>query len=299
MIFGKYSVPISHSGKVLFPHMGFSKADVLNYYMSVSEYFIYYSRMRPVSMQRFPDGIEGEGFFQKKAGNYFPDWIPLVEVPKEGGSVKMVMINNKATLAYLCNQDVIAHHLWLSRADQIKYPDQLIFDLDPPQGNFELVREAALSLHEMLLELDLLPFVKTTGSRGLHVVVPIRRHYPFEKTRELAKGIGGVLARRYPSKFTTSIRKEERKGRLFLDYLRNGYAQTAVAPYSLRAIEGAPVAMPIAWSEVSDPDLHSRKYTLGNAAEKLQRDGDAWEGMRKSARSLRKAMKALGLNEGS
>lgn len=299
MKFGKYSVPISHSGKVLFPHTGYSKAEVLNYYMSVSEYFIYYSRMRPISMQRFPKGIEEEGFFQKQAGNYFPDWIPDLEVKKEGGSVKMVMVNNKATLAYLCNQDVITYHLWLSRADRIKLPDQLIFDLDPPQGNFELVREAALVLQKMLSEFGLIPFVKTTGSRGFHVVVPVRRQYPFEKTRELARKIGDILAERYPSKFTTSIRKEERRGRLFLDYLRNGYAQTAVAPYSLRAIEGAPVAMPIAWSEVSDPNLHPRKYTLGNAAEKLQRDGDAWKGMRKSARSLRKAMKALGINEGS
>ncbi len=299
MFFGKYSVRISHPGKVLFPRMGISKADLLNYYMSVADYFIYHSRMRPVSMQRFPGGIGEEGFFQKKAGDYFPGWIPVVEVPKEGGSLKMVMVNNKATLAYLCNQDVIAHHLWLSRADRIRQPDQLIFDLDPPRGNFDLVREAALALYEMLSGLDLLPFVKTTGSRGLHVVVPLRRQYPFEKTRELARQIAEVLAGRYPSKFTTSIRKEERRGCLFLDYLRNGYAQTAVAPYSLRAIEGAPVAMPIAWSEVRDPDLHPRKYTINNSVEKLKRDGDAWKGMRKSARSPEKAMKALGISDKS
>ncbi len=296
MIFGKYSVRISHPNKMLFARTGISKEELLNYYMSVADFFIYHSRMRPLSMQRFPDGIEGTGFFQKKAGDYFPDWIPTLEVPKEGGSLRMVMVNNKATLAYLCNQDVITHHLWLSRADRIKYPDQLIFDLDPPRGNFELVREAALALHDMLSELGLMSFVKTTGSRGLHVVVPLRRQYLFEQTRELARQIAGELAGRYPSKFTTSIRKEDRRGRLFLDYLRNGYAQTAVAPYSLRAIEGAPVAMPIRWSEVRDPALHPRKYTLRNVHEKLQREGDAWKGMRKSARSLKKAMKALGLS---
>ena len=296
MNFANYSFDITHPRKILFHVSGISKSDVLNYYMSVAGFFIYHSRMRPVSMQRFPQGIQEKGFFQKNAGDYFPDWIPRVEVPKEDGSLKMVMINNKATLAYLCNQDVITHHLWLSRADRLKYPDQLIFDLDPPQGNFELVREAALALHEMLSELGLIAFVKTTGSRGLHVLVPLRRQYHFDQTRNLARQIAEVLAARFPSRFTTAIRKEDRRGRLFLDYLRNGYAQTAVAPYSLRAIEGAPVAMPVTWAEIRDPALHARKYTIKNSVEKLKREGDAWKGLKRWARSPKIAMKVFGID---
>ncbi len=297
MKIGGYEVAITHPEKILFPESGISKQELIDYYLKVSHYFLRYSKDRPVSMQRFPNGIGKPGFFQKKAGEYFPEWIPTLDVPKEGGSVRMVLINNKATLAYLSNQDVITHHLWLSRADRLHNPDHFIFDLDPPKGNFELVREAALYLREFLISLGLVPFVKTTGSKGLHVVIPVKREYEFDQTRQLARRIGEEMARQFPEKYTVEIRKEERKGRLFMDYLRNGYAQTAVAPYSVRAKEGAPVAMPISWEEVKDPGLYSQKYTIRNALEKLEKEADPWKDFFDSAASLRHAMKQLGLSE--
>jgi len=290
-------VKITHPDKILFPESGISKKELIDYYLAVGEFFLGYSKDRPVSMQRFPNGIGKPGFFQKKAGDYFPDWIPTLDVPKEAGTVRMVLINNKATLAYLTNQDVITHHLWLSRADQLRVPDHFIFDLDPPKGNFELVREAALYLHDFLPNLGLVPFVKTTGSKGLHVVIPVKREFEFDQTRQLARRIGEEMARQFPEKFTVDIRKEDRKGRLFMDYLRNGYAQTAVGPYSVRAKEGAPVAMPISWEEVKDPALYSQKYNIRNAMDKLNSEPDPWEEFYRSARSLKPAMKALGLDQ--
>jgi bifunctional non-homologous end joining protein LigD len=185
------------------------------------------------------------------------------------------------------DQGLVTPHIWLSRADKLHRPDKLIFDLDPPGSDFEPVRAAAQALHDLLPELGLAPFVMTTGSRGAHVVAPLDRSADFDVVRSFAKDVSQVLAQRYPDRLTVETRKAKRQGRLFLDTLRNAYGQNSVAPYGVRAKPGAPVATPIDWDELSDPDLHSQSYTVKNIFRRLGQKEDPWKGYMRHARSLR------------
>ncbi len=291
--FGRYTVEISHRGKVLFPDAGVTKGDLVDYYREVADPMLPYLEDRPVSMQRFPDGIGEEGFYQKAISDYFPDWIDRVEVKKEGGRVTHVVCQNEATLVYLANQACITPHVWLSRKDRLHHPDRMIFDLDPPTDEFAPVRRGARALRELLEELDLTPFVMTTGGRGLHVVVPLHRGAGFNDVRAFARDVAELLARREPDRFTTETRKNKRKGRLFLDYLRNAYAQTAVPPYAVRARKGAPVAMPLRWEELGRSGLRGGSYDVGNALRRMGRVEDPWKGIQRRARSLSGPRKKL------
>jgi bifunctional non-homologous end joining protein LigD len=197
---------------------------------------------------------------------------------------------------YLANQACIAFHGWLSRKDALRRPDQLVFDLDPAGGGFESVRFAAHVVRQLLDELECRSFCKTTGSRGLHVVVPLRRDSDFDEVRELAHDIAEVAADREPRRLTTKTRKDARRGRLFLDYLRNSYAQHAVVPYSLRALPGAPVATPLDWSELEDAHMDARRFRLDNVFRRLGQKDDPWQGWRRHAVSsvaLRRRLQAL------
>jgi DNA ligase D-like protein (predicted polymerase) len=194
---------------------------------------------RPLVMERLPDGIAGEAFYQKQVGGHFPDWITTLRVRrKRGGSQELVVCDRKATLAYLADQACLTPHLWLSRRDRLDTPDQLVIDLDPPGRDFAPVRRAALYVKELLDELELFALVKTTGSRGLHVHLPLRREQEFSAVRAFARDLAALLVRRHPQQLTTAARKAARHGRVYLDVARNAYAQTAVAPYAVRAREG-------------------------------------------------------------
>lgn len=290
---GPYTVDLSNLDKVFYPEDGITKGDVVEYYRRVAEWMLPHLRDRPLMMQRFPDGIAGKSFYQKEAGAYFPEWIDRVEVDKEGGSVIHAVCNNTATLVYLANQACITPHVWLSRQDRIHHPDQLIFDLDPPAGDFESVRFAAKSLATLLAELDLPSFCKTTGSKGLHVAVPLDRKSDFDTVRKLAAEMAGVLARREPQKLTVETHKKKRGARLFLDYLRNSYAQTAVAPYALRPQRHAPVATPIDWAELDDKQLTSTRFHLKNIFQRLGQKQDPWKDIRRKAVSASAAQERL------
>lgn len=288
MKFGKYSFEASRLDKVLFPEAGIDKEALIDYYVDVSGYMLPHLKNRPIAMHRFPDGIAGEGFFQKEVPDYFPAWIDRVSVErKEKGPIDMVIADKKATLAYLANQACIALHGWLGRRDHLDKPDKLVFDLDPPKGDFELVMKAARILHRFLEEeAKVTSFVMTTGSEGLHVVVPLRGEVGFDQVRQRAKSICDRLAEANPEELTTETRKDKRKGRLFLDYLRNAYGQHSVAPYSLRAIEGAPVATPLDWDELSGLERGSQTYTIKNIFRRLSQKGDPWKGMWRHAVKL-------------
>lgn len=273
-------IEITHPDKLLYPEAGISKRRVVEYYRRVAEVMLPHVRGRPVSLQRFPEGLDAEGFYQKDVPRYFPDWIERVEVPKkEGGSLHQLAIDNAATLVYLANQDCLTPHVWLSRKDRLDHPDRMIFDLDPPgddADDFSLVRATARELCGVLDELGLAPHVMTTGSRGLHVTVPLDRSEPFDDVRAFARRLAEELARRHPDRLTTATRKTERKGRLFVDYLRNAYAQTGVAPYALRARPGAPVATPLSRRELDRGELSSRSYGLDNLFRRLAQKKDPW-----------------------
>jgi bifunctional non-homologous end joining protein LigD len=294
MKIGGRNIEISHRDKVFFPKAKIIKGDVVDYFRRVAKVMLPHVRGRPLAMRRHPDGIKGEGFFQKEVPDYFPRWIKRVTAPrKEGGKVDNVVCDNAATLVYLANQACFTPHVWLSRRDKLDCPDQLIFDLDPPGNKFALVRFAAKALREFFDELGLRSFVKTTGSRGLHVMVPLDRKESFDTVRKFAQDVARVLAHRHPKRLTVEVRKNKRRGRLFLDTARNSYAQHAVAPYALRAIEGAPIATPLSWDEVGDSKLNAQRFNIKNIFQRLGRKSDPWKNLHRAARSLKTARKRL------
>lgn len=290
-----YEVDIGNLDRVYFPDDGLTKGDLVDYYHRVAGVMLPHLRGRPISMQRYPRGIGETGFYQKEVSDHFPEWIDTVPiyVEEEDAEQPQVVINNAATLVYLAGQGMITPHVWLSRADDLHAPDQLIFDLDPPQGEFETVRFAARVLRETLEALGLVPFLKTTGSKGLHVLIPLERGPGFEATRTFARDLSDVLVRRHPDRFTTEVRKNKREGRLFLDYLRNSYGQHSVAPYGVRAKVGAPVATPLDWHELDAASLHSQSYTLKNIFRRLGQKDDPWREVEQAAKPLDEARRRL------
>jgi bifunctional non-homologous end joining protein LigD len=201
--------------------------------------------------------------------------------------VTQVVPGDVPTLVYLANQACITPHPWLSRADRLDHPDQLIIDLDPSTTDFTPVRAGAWALRSLFIELGLTPFVKTTGSRGLHVVVPLDRSADFEAARAFARGVAEVLCESDPEVFTLEWRKDNRHGRVYVDIGRNAYAQTAVAPYAVRPLPHAPVAAPVRWEELDDTGFHPRLHTLRSVPARVADAGDPWAGMGRRARSLR------------
>jgi len=290
---GKRTIAISNPTKIIFPKPKITKQDIVDYYAQISKFMLPYMKDRPLSMQRFPDGIDKEGFYQKDAGEYFPDWIKRFPMKKEsGGTVHHVVVNDAATLVYLATQMCLTFHMWLSKTSKDNYPDRMIFDLDPSGKDFNQVRHAALKLKELLEDLGLVPFVMTTGSRGLHVVVPLKTMQDFDEVREFALAIAKIMVAQDPEHLTLEMRKDKRKGKIFVDYLRNGYGATAVAPYSIRPRPGAPVATPLKWSEVSKKSLRPDQWNITNIFTRV-RKGDPWQHMQKYAQSLGAARKKL------
>jgi bifunctional non-homologous end joining protein LigD len=283
-----HEIELSSLDKLMFPGAKVTKKDLIDYYRRIADTMLPHLKERPISMQRFPDGIEEGGFYQKEAPDYFPKWIQRVsiEVEEENTVQDQIICDNTATLVYLANYGCITLHTWLSCADKLHHPDKLIFDLDPPSQDFEPVRAAARALHHILEQVELPSYIMTTGSTGLHVAVPLDRSADFDTVRAFARDLAQVLADRHPDQFTTEVSKNKRKGRLFLDYLRNSYAQNGVAPYALRAKPGAPVATPLDWSELSDHSLHSQSYTIKNIFRRLGQKQDPWKDMMNDAQSL-------------
>jgi bifunctional non-homologous end joining protein LigD len=286
---GRRRVRITHPDKVLFPHDGLTKADLARYYAEVAAVMSGHVRDRPVNLWRWNAGITGQRIVQQEIPKGAPGWVRRVVVPKRGGGeVCHAVAGDPAMLLWLANQNCITPHVWSSRADRPDRPDRIVFDLDPPDLDaFPVVRDAAHALGDALRELGLEPYAMTTGSKGLHVIAPLRRTRQADDVRERARQIGEEVADRHPDTLTTSWRKAGRNGRVLVDTARNTYAQTVVAPYAVRAIDGAPVATPLAWDELDDPELHPRRWTLRTIPARLAERGDPWEGIAKHARALR------------
>lgn len=289
-------IELSNPDKEMFPGEKITKKDLVEYYRRISKYMLPLMKDRPVMLHRYPNGIGDKDFYQKEEPGYFPGWIDTitVKVKKEGQDTQeFVNCNSEATLVYIANQATITPHIWLSKKDKLGHPDKMIYDLDPPGGEFQVVRECAKDFKELFNELGLNAFLMTTGSKGLHVVLPLDGSADFEQVRQFAKDVAGLLSDRQPEKYTTETLKEKRKGRVFLDYLRNSYGQTTVAPYALRAREGAPVATPIGWDEIGSGDLDSQSYTHSNIFRRLANKKDPWKDFEKSKNNLKQARKEL------
>jgi bifunctional non-homologous end joining protein LigD len=285
-------IKTSSEDRLLFPRDGITKGDIVSYYAAIAAWMLPHLRKRRLTMQRWQKGIDGESFFQKEISDYFPDWVHRVTVPKHGGVVTHVVCDDAATLVYLANQNCLTPHVGLARVDRIDHPDQLVIDLDPAKDDFEIVRSVAFSLKEVLDQIGLVSVIKTTGSRGLHVVIPLDRKLPFEEVREHARQIAGELVRRRPDDTTLEQLIADRGGRLFIDTNRNGAAQTAVPAFAVRARDGAPVAMPISWDELRDPKVNSRTWNIHNALERVKNWSDPWKSAGRP-KSLRAATSRL------
>jgi len=290
---GRFTVELTNQDRVLFGRSKITKGDLVQYYQAIAPTMLPYLKDRPISMQRFPNGITQEGFYQKDAADYFPDYVERAVIPKEKGVVHYVVCNNAATIVYLANLACITIHAWLSKTDKLDYPDRIIFDLDPSGKDFNQVRHAALQLRSLLQDLDVHPFVMTTGSRGLHVVVPIKRAHPFDFVRTFARDVAQVAVAQDPQYLTLELNKKKRGKKIFIDYLRNGFGATGVAPYAVRPKEKAPVAMPIPWKEVQDAKLSSQRYTIANVMPTLKKRGDVWKDMMQYTSTLTKSRKKL------
>ena len=290
--FGELTVTCTNVDRVVFPADGITKGEILAYYHEVAHLMVPELRGRPLSVVRYTKGIDKGGFFQKHYQKHFPAWLDHVSA----GSKTIVdypIVDSPAGVVYMANQGSIEFHIWTSRKDALDRPDMLVFDLDPPDGRFDLVRHTALLLRELFAQLGLPAFVKITGSKGMHVVAPLDDDATFDETAALGTRIGALLCRRHPDLLTMEFYKKDRKGRLFVDMMRNAVGSTLVAPYSLRGKPGAPLSAPLDWSEVEDPALAADGVRLRDLRERLDRRGDPWRGLRAASGSVAKATRAL------
>ena len=291
---GRRRIAVSHPERLVFPDAGLTKLDVARYYAGIAPAMVPHVRGRPLTLHSFPQGVRGQGYFVKDAPRHFPDWVATVAVAKrEGGTIHHVLADDAATLAYLAGQNAIALHVWTSRADALERPDRVIFDLDPSTQRFAEVRAAARAMGELLRELGLTPFAMTTGSRGLHVVAPIRRTRYYDTVRPFAAAVAAVLVERNPDALTVEFSKAKRGERIFVDVARNAYGQHAVAPYSVRALPRAPVATPLRWEELDDRRLDPQRWSVATIGDRLDAEGDPWRAIGRYARSLDRARRWL------
>lgn len=284
-------VPLTSPGKVLFPEAGVTKAELAAHYADVGDVMVPHVAGRPVSMQVFHGGVGRRGHFMKQAPDHFPRWIRRVTLPKKGGEVTHVIADHAATLVYLAGQNVITPHVWTSRADRPERPDRLVLDLDPSGGDedFPHVRRAALMVGDLFRETGLEPFAMLTGSRGIHVVAPLRRELAFPQVFALSRALARAAVQRCPQELTTEFHKEKREGRIFVDDLRNRWAQTVVPPYAARARPEATVATPLRWEELRSESLGPRGWTVRNVGDRLAAGGDPWADIAAAAASPRGA----------
>ncbi len=295
---GRRTVPLSSSDRVLIPGDGaagdLTKLGLAEHYAAVADAMVPHVRDRPLALQGFPHGITEPGFYMKEAPRHFPDWIPRARVPKRGGgTVNHVLANEPAALVYLAGQNVITPHTWTSRADRLERPDRLIFDLDPSTDDFAEVRATARALGELLRDLGLAPHAMTTGSRGLHVTVPLRRTADYPAVQAFARAVAGAMAAASPDTLTTEFHVDKRGDRIYLDVNRTRYGQHAVAPYAVRPLPGAPVATPLRWEELDDPRLGPRTWNVATIRARLDEVGDPWAGIAGEARAIGPAASAL------
>lgn len=291
----RHTIELTNLDKVYFPKGAITKGDLVAYYHTAAPIILPHLKDRPLTMHRFPDGITKDGFYQKDIGEYFPSWVKRVTIPKqENDTNTYVICNNAATLLYVANQACITPHIWLSRQPKLDYPDKMIFDLDPGTNDFELVKQTALALREQLDAFGLVVYPMVTGSRGMHVIVPLKRRYSFDDVRTCARALANHLVTLDGGKhLTTEVRLEKRKKHLFIDVTRNAWAQTTVAPYAVRALPGAPIATPVTWDEVACKALTAQKFTIKNIEKRLDKIGDPLANYHQKPSSLSKVVKLI------
>lgn len=280
-------VIITHPEKIMFPDEGITKGELASYYETIAPVMLPHLRRRPITMERFHRGIAAPGFFQKDVSKGFPDWLERVEVPKHGGTVHHPIVTDTEGLLWLANQNSITIHVWPSRAPNLYQPDICVFDLDPMKpDDLDTLRTAALRLRDLLAELGLPSWIKTTGSKGFHIAVPLDGKSDFGTVARFAHVVGQVLVKRDPDHLTQEFSKVDRGERILVDTGRNGYSATFAAAYTVRARPGAPVSAPCSWEEVESGEVGPKSLTLRTMAQRIAATGDLWADMLKIKKSL-------------
>jgi bifunctional non-homologous end joining protein LigD len=271
---------ITHPEKILFPDDGITKGELAAYYEAIAPIIVPHVRARPLTMERFHRGIADKGFFQKNVTKGFPEWLERVEVPKKDGTVHYPLVCDMRSLLWVVNQNSITLHVWTSRAPRLDYPDLCVFDLDPMQDDPKVLRATALALRDLLLELGLESWVKTSGSKGFHIVVPLDGKSEYGEVAHFGNAVGRLLVERDPEHLTLEFAKVDRAGRIYIDTGRNGYGATFAAPYAVRPKPGAPISAPCTWEELARGDAEPRTFTLRGMAQRIRDVGDLWSEMR-------------------
>ena len=284
---------ITHPDKVLFPDDGITKGELAAYYERIAPLILPHIVQRPVTMERFPGGIGQKGFLQKDVVKGFPEWLQRVEVPKKDGTVHYPIVTDTQSLLWLVNQNSITPHVWISRAPDLLHPDICVFDLDPSVDDASMLRDAAVSLRDLLEEIGLSSWVKTSGSKGFHIAVPLDGKTDMDDVARFAHTVGMVLVKRDPKNLTQEFHKVDRGRRILIDTGRNGWSATHAAVYAVRARPGAPVSAPCTWEELESGTVGPRSLTLRNMADRIESVGDLWSGMRRRRRSLQRPMQTL------
>jgi bifunctional non-homologous end joining protein LigD len=284
---------ITHPDKVLFPEDGITKGDLAAYYEAMGPLILPHLRGRPVTMERYPGGIGAKGFWQKDVSKGFPAWLQRVTVPKKDGVVHYPVITDPQSLLWMTNQNAVTQHVWTSRLPHLHRPDLCVFDLDPSEDDIAAVRAAAVGLRDLLAELALPSWIKTTGSKGFHIAVPIDGKTDVSVVARFANDVGTFFVRLAPDRLTQEFAKADRRGRIYVDTGRNGYGATFAAVYTVRAKPGAPVSAPCTWEEVERGDVQPRTFTLRNMPARVEKVGDLWADMRRRGRSLKRPIEKL------
>ena len=280
-------VIITHPEKMMFPDVGITKGELASYYETISPVMLPHLQRRPITMERFHRGIDAPGFFQKDVSKGFPEWLERVEVPKHGGTVHHPIVTNTEGLLWLANQNSITIHVWPSRAPNLYQPDICVFDLDPSKADdFDTLRAAALRLRDLLAELGLPSWIKTSGSKGFHIAVPLDGKSDFGTVARFAHVVGQILVKRDPDNLTQEFSKVDRGGRILVDTGRNGYSATFAATYTVRARPGAPVSAPCSWEELERGEVGPQSFTLRMMDQRIAATGDLWADMLKIKKSL-------------
>ena len=278
---------ITHPEKVLFPDDGITKGELAVYYEAIAPVMVPHIHGRPVTMERYPAGIDKKGFWQKDVSKGFPEWLERIEVPKKDGTVHHPLVTDARSLLWMTNQNTITQHVWTSRAPDLYHPDVCVFDLDPStEDEPDVLRTAALAVRDLLAELGLPSWLKTSGSKGFHILVSLDRTADMDDVARFAHRVGTILVERDPEHLTQEFSKADRGGRIFVDTGRNGYSATFAAAYAVRAKPGAPVSAPCTWEELERGEIGPRTFTLRTMADRIAGVGDLWSEMRKSEAGL-------------
>lgn len=278
---------ITHPEKVLFPDDGITKADLAAYYESIAPVMLPHLVGRPVTLERFHQGIGNKGIYQKNVVKGFPEWLERVEVGKKDGSVHHPVVRDVHGLLWLANQNSITPHVWTSRAPQVTHPDICIFDLDPLDDDGDRLCAAALLVREVLAERGLASWIKTSGSKGYHIAVPLDGSADYGEVAHFAHRVGELVVKRDPENFTREFYKADRGGRILIDTGRNEYSATFAAAYAVRPRAGAPVSAPCTWEEVEQGSVGPTTFMLRNMAARVANSGDVWNDLLHCKQSIR------------